>query len=127
MSAIQDSLQMISDLGAPVIAVTPQMDEYVMKTVRKTKASFTIIPDEGHRIMDKWKVTFTMDAKTQKRYMPYGIRVNVNAGNEDSTLPVPATYIVGTDGRITGSYFDPNYKERMPVKDMLTVLESIQK
>lgn len=126
MSAIQDSLHMITDLGASVIAITPQMSEFVEKTVRKTKASFTIIPDEGHRIMDDWKVTFRMDDKMYKRYKSYGIRVNENAGNEDRALPVPATYIVGKDGKVAGSYFDTDYKGRMPVKDMLKVLEGIK-
>jgi peroxiredoxin len=122
MSAIQDSLQMLTDAGAIVIAVTPEQSEYIEKTERKSGAAFSILFDENHQIMDDWAVTFTMDEKTRKRYKGFGINVNKASGNEDFALPVPATYIVAKGGKIVGRHFDEAYKYRMPVKDMLEVL-----
>lgn len=124
MSAIQDSLSLLTDAGATIVAITPEKSQYIEKTKRKSGAEFSILFDENHRIMDDWKVTFTMDEKTRKRYKGYGINVNKASGNEDFALPVPATYIVGPDGRIEGFHFDEQYKYRMPVKDMLEILKS---
>lgn len=124
MSAIQDSLNLLTDAGATVVAITPEQSQYIDKTQLRSGAEFSIVFDQNHRIMDDWKVTFTMDEKTRKRYKGYGINVNKASGNEDFALPVPATYIVGSDGKIDGFHFDEQYKYRMPVKDMLEVLRS---
>ncbi len=43
-------------------------------------------------------------------------------GNEDGVLPVPATYIIGTNGTIKALDLNPDYKERMSVKAILEAL-----
>ena len=53
---------------------------------------------------------------------PAGIDLQATYGNTDGVLPVPATFIIGTDGRIKALHFDPNYRERMPIKEILEAL-----
>ena len=38
------------------------------------------------------------------------------------TLPVPATFVVGRDGRVKARYIDPDYRRRMNVEDILAAL-----
>ena len=40
LSRLQDSLQLIKDKGATLLAVSPELPENVSKTVEKTKAEF---------------------------------------------------------------------------------------
>src|SRR4029077_2245810 len=47
LAHLQDSLQMITDKGATVIAVTPEKPENIQKTVEKTKAGYSILCDVG--------------------------------------------------------------------------------
>jgi len=122
MSQIQDSLQMILDAGASVIAVTPEKGEKIEKTVSKTDASFSIVYDENHRIMDKYNVTFKLSGWKRFIYGFAGININKASGNKDSALPVPATYIVAKDGTIYASHFNEDYTERMQVIEMLEIL-----
>ena len=123
MSQIQDSLQMILDAGASVIAITPEMGEKIEKTTEKSDANFSIIYDENHRIMDKYRITFKLSG--WKRFI-YGININKASGNKDSALPVPATYIIAQDGTVFSSHFNEDYSERMTVKDMLTALQDLE-
>lgn len=122
MSNIQDSLQMVLDAGASIIAITPEKEEKIEKTVAKTGATFSIIYDENHRIMDDYKVTFKLSGWKRFIYGLGGININKASGNRDSALPVPATYIIATDGTIYASHFNEDYTERMLVKDILVVL-----
>ncbi|WP_430813253.1 peroxiredoxin-like family protein [Carboxylicivirga sp. RSCT41] len=122
MSALQDSLQMITDKGARVIAITPEKNEEIEKTIDKSNASFSVIYDEGHQIMDAYDVTFTMSKTKFTAYKTYGIDINKASGNTDRALPVPATYIIGKDGYVSNRHFDKNYKTRMSVKDILRSL-----
>jgi peroxiredoxin len=125
MSNIQDSLQMILDAGASVIAITPEKGEKIEKTMEKSGASFSIVYDENHRIMDKYHVTFKLSGWKRFIYGIAGININKASGNKDSALPVPATYIITQKGTVYSSHFNENYSDRMPVKDMLEVLQEL--
>ena len=125
MSQIQDSLSMILDAGASVIAITPEKGEKIEKTVSKTGASFSIVYDENHRIMDKYNVTFKLSGWKRFIYGFAGININKASGNKHSALPVPATYIIAQDGTIFASHFNEDYSERMQVIEMLEVLGNL--
>ena len=126
MSNIQDSLQLILDAGASIVAITPEKNERIRKTTAKTGATFSIIYDENHRIMDNYRVTFRLSGWKRFVYRLGGININKASGNTDSALPVPATYIIATDGTIFGSHFNEDYSERMTVKEMLDILSRLR-
>ena len=126
MQAFQDSMQMIQALGATVIAITPEQDAKIDKTVEKSGAQFSIIYDENHEIMDAYKVTYKFKGFKKGMYRMVGINIDKAAGNDDSVLPVPATYIIDSNGLIVGLQFDENYRYRMTVKDILKVLEGLR-
>ena len=119
ISKFQDSLEYVLDKGASVIAVSPQIPEYNNKIVKKTGATFSIIHDRGYQIMDAYYVSFPMNEKTIKRYSTFGKRVDRANGNEDYILPVPATFIIGEDRKIRYIQYDPNYKNRSSVAEVL--------
>lgn len=125
MSNLQDSLALISKLGASVVAITPEKEEEIHKTITKTDASFSIIYDKNHLLMDAYDVTYVLESTKRRLYMLGGINIDVASGNEDHVLPVPATFIIGTDGKIVARHFDKEYKNRMSVKEMLDVLSGM--
>lgn len=127
MSQIQDSLSMILDAGASVIAITPEKGEKIEKTVKKSGASFSIVYDENHRIMDKYQVTFKLSGWKRFIYAFGGININKASGNKDNALPVPAIYIIAPDGTIYSSHFNEDYTERMQVIEMLEILAEMPK
>lgn len=122
MQHIQDSLQLLSGKGAYVIGVTPETEENIAKTVTKTKASYSIVQDKGYSIMKSYRVNFTMDEGTVTKYKGYGLDMTKANGNPDNVLPVPATYVIGNNGKITFAHFDKDYSKRASVRDILAVL-----
>ena len=119
---LQDSLQLLTAKGAYVIAVTPETAEGISKTIQKTHASFSIIPDKGYQIMKDYKVNYVLDDATVSKYKTYGLDLNKSNGNADHVLPVPATYIINQSGKITFVHFNKDYTKRASVRDMLQVL-----
>ncbi len=122
LSALQDSLAMITDKGAQLIAVSPEKSENIKKTIEKTKANYSIVSDERLKIMSAYKVVFELDEASIKKFKGYGIDLGEANGTNGNNLPVPAVYIIGKDGKIIYSYFDENYAKRMSVKEILTKL-----
>ena len=121
LSRLQDSLQLIKDKGASLVAITPESQEGIIKTAEKTKAQFPIIYDEDMKIMKAYDVAYKVDEKTVARYKNFDIDLaaNNNQKPEDGFLPVPAVYIVDKEGSITYRYFEPDYKKRPSVKEIL--------
>lgn len=122
MSHLQDSLQLLLDRNATVIAVSPELPESSEDIVRKSGATFSVVHDAGYTIMCAYGTAYYMDAKKKKRLRLVGINVDEANGNADGVLPVPATFIIGTDGRIAAMHFEQDHKERMSVKAILAAL-----
>ena len=119
LSGLNDSLSLIAAKGATLVAISPETKENVNKTIEKTKATFPIISDSATAIMKMYKVDFALDETAQIKYKKYGIDLSEANGNNGANLPVPATYIVGKNGIIKYVFFNPDYKTRCSVQDLL--------
>jgi len=123
LTRFQDSLQLITEKGASVLAVTPEASEGVNKTIEKTKAVFPIIHDEEMKISKQYKVAYEVDERTAGRYKSFGTDLlAINEQKLKAWLPVPAVYIVNKEGSVTYRYFNEDYKKRPFVKDILAEL-----
>ena len=116
---LNDSLSLISAKGATVLTITPETPDNIKKTVEKTKATYSIIEDKHLAIMKNYKVSFAVDEKTIEKYKGYCIDFEKANGENGANLPVPATYIIGKDGRIKYVYFNTDYRKRASVKEIL--------
>lgn len=119
LSRLQDSLQLILDKGAVVVAVSPEKQENIGKTVEQTKASFPVIHDEGLKIMKAYDVAFEVPENIVTRYRNANIDLEKNNGSNGKWLPVPAVFIIDKDGRVLYRFFDADYKKRPSVKELL--------
>lgn len=120
LSHLQDSLQMIYEKEASVIAISPEQSEFLKRTAEKTHASFSLLYDEGYKISDMFDVTFKPATMTTIMYNTL-LGANLKKANTDDSqrLPIPATFIIGTDGKIVWRHFDPDYKKRSTVADII--------
>ncbi len=122
MSQMNDSLSTITGKGATVVAISPEIQENVVKTIEKTKASFPVISDVKMQIMKDYKVNFAVPQATIDRYKNFGIDFNVANGENGANLPVPATYVIGKDGKIKYVFFNPDYRKRASIKEIVDYL-----
>jgi peroxiredoxin len=44
-------------------------------------------------------------------------------GNDSWMLPIPATFIVGKDGRVKARFVDPDYRKRMTIEELIAALK----
>lgn len=123
IAELQDSLHLITEKGAAVLAISPETNESMNNIISKSKAKFTFISDTSYAIMNAYKVSFKVDEKILTRYKLAGIDIEKSNGNNDHILPVPATYIIGTDKLIKFAYFNTDYKKRVNIKQLLTALD----
>ena len=120
LKKLEDSLQLIKNKGAQLIAVTPEKPENIAKTVEKTKAEYLIVYDGDMKIMKAYDVAYSVDEKTIARYKRADIDLGENNGQKNGVyLPVPAVYIISKSGTVVYRFFDADYKKRPTVKEIL--------
>ena len=119
LKTYQDSLSQLLTKGVQVIAITPQGKEGVDSMVAKTSAVFPILSDEGGKVMEAYQVAYKVDDRTVNRYKMAGIDLLKTNNQKQASLPVPAVYIINTEGTITYRYFDENYRKRVSVKELV--------
>jgi len=124
LKRLQDSLQYITAKGAQVIAITPEAQEGINKTIEKSGAVFPILYDADMKTAKAYQVSFQVDDKTVERYKGFGTDLlSINQQKQKAFLPVPAIYIINKEGSITYRFFDADYRKRLAVKDILEQLK----
>lgn len=124
LNNLSDSLSFITDKDAEVLVIGPETFENAEKMEEKTKAKFQMIPDTNLKILTDYDVLFNVTSKYQgkiKTFLMADIAKNNN--QEEAILPVPATYIIGKDGKIKYRHFNYDYAVRASVKEILENLK----
>ena len=122
LKTLQENLVELTNKGYYVIVVSPEKPEKTEETTKKVKATFSIIHDIDNTIMKSYKVAFEVNKETVQSY--YGFTKNkIEEYNQQdtNTLPVPATYIIGENGKIAFVHYDPDYTNRKDLKEILSM------
>ncbi|MBN2775863.1 MAG: AhpC/TSA family protein [Prolixibacteraceae bacterium] len=123
LGQIQDSLSLITEKGATVVAISPEKPEYLEKMEEKSGVKFSLLYDEDYKISDAYDVTFLPDTKQIVLYNTMlNAKLKESHSDDSQRLPIPATYIINTEGKVVWRQFDPDYKNRSTVKDILNNL-----
>ena len=119
LKGLQDSLQLIKDKGATLVAITPESSVGIDTTIIRTGATFPLLTDVDGKMAAAYAVSFKVDDRTVNRYKMAGIDLLKTNVQKEATLPVPAVYIINKEGSVTYRYFDDNYRKRVSVKEIL--------
>ena len=120
LSKIQKNLKKLESKNIIALAITPEKQENIDKTMVKTNITIPLIFDQNYRIMKDYKVDFKPNIILRFVYN-FILRANLKEAQSDDseTLPVPATYLIGTDRKIKFAHFNTNYMNRASIDDVL--------
>jgi peroxiredoxin len=119
LKKLQDSL---ATSGGRVIAVTPETQAFALKIVERSGVTYPIVSDTDGHLLAAYKVGFAVDEATLTKYKSFGLDLKANNGGR-AELPVPATYVVGSNGKITFVHFNADYKERADMNSLHSSVE----
>jgi peroxiredoxin len=120
LKALEKELNKVQNSGAQVIAVSPEKSEFLKRTAEKTKASFRLLHDEGYHISDIFDVT-NHPGKMERFMVNTMLGAQLKTANTDDSqrLPIPATFILNQEGKIVWRHFNPDYKKRSSILDII--------
>jgi peroxiredoxin len=126
LQAIEAAADAVRGLGASLVAISPQTTPNSRRSRRENNLSFPILADAGGELANAFGLRFRLPDDLIQLYNGFGVDLpNIN-GEASWTLPMPARYVIGTDGVIAYSEVNPDYTRRPDPEELLPVLRRLR-
>jgi len=116
----------MKELGATLVAISPQLPQYGRLAKRRTKAEFDILSDVHLKVAEQFGLVFTLADFLQPIYKQLGATLDVFNGEAAYRLPMPARYVLDRGGIIVSADVSPDYTVRPEPEETLRVLEHLK-
>jgi peroxiredoxin len=114
----------INKLGAQMIAIVPERGQFAAKMKNESNVEFPFLLDIDNGYALSLNLAIWVGAEMEKFMTSVGSVLPEFQGNDSWMLPIPATFVIGQDGRIKARFVDPDYRRRMTVEELLQSLET---
>ena len=99
--------------GYQLLALSPDSPEKIRRN-QKQNDRLTLLSDSKMNAAKAFGLAYKVDEETVYKFKKeHKIDLEADSGETHHLLPVPASFIIGSDGRIVFAYSNPNYKTRM--------------
>ncbi|MGE0702133.1 MAG: peroxiredoxin-like family protein [Hyphomicrobiaceae bacterium] len=126
LRAYQKMLPEIQALGARLVAVTPETPDNALSTAEKNDLAFAVLSDDAGRLADALGIRFELSDAVKAYFVKAGHDLPARNGNDRWSLPMPATYVVGTGGLIALAFVDPDYRRRLEPAAAIAALRKLR-
>jgi peroxiredoxin len=122
LRAYQGVLGGIHDLGAELVAISPQTPDYALSDVEKKQLTFPVLTDKGNRVAREFKLVFTLSDELRKLQTHFGSVLPKFNGDDSWELPMPGTFVLDRHGVVRLAAVDPNWMVRVEPAAILEAL-----
>ncbi|WP_426415651.1 peroxiredoxin-like family protein [Aestuariirhabdus sp. LZHN29] len=122
LAALQAALPALKAKGAQLVAISPQTPDSSLSTAEKNALEFEVLSDAGNRVADQFGLVFELPDSIRGIYDKFGIDVVGHNGENSFKLPVPASYVINTEGQIVYAFINADYTKRVEPADLAGAL-----
>ncbi|HET9574726.1 MAG TPA: peroxiredoxin-like family protein [Methyloceanibacter sp.] len=122
--ALAEAQEQIAAQGGQVAAIMPDRQHFTAELKAQSEAPFPILTDIDNGYALSLNLAFWVGEEMQKLMCQAGWDVAPSQGSDTWLLPIPATFVVGTDGEVKARFVDPDYRKRMTIEDLLAALKA---
>ena len=123
--ALQETLEQFEELGATLVAITPQIPKLSLLMVEKHDLGFDILSDTDSAITASLGLNFDIPDDLREIYQSFGIDLPACSGEEKWILPMPARIVVDSSGIVRATDIDADYTVRPEATKTLEDLRAI--
>ena len=86
---------------------------------------FQLLSDSSMTAAVQFGLAWQMPQSLVEKYTTYGIDLVAASGQAHHVLPVPAVFVVGTDGVVRFQYVNPDHRVRLDAEVLLTAARAL--
>jgi peroxiredoxin len=121
IAAAQDD---IIALGGQLVAILPELPEFSGKLKAAAKATFPFLTDAANGYALSLNLAIWVGLEMEQMFADAGINLPAYHGNSAWFLPIPATFVLSSDGIIVARHVDPDHRRRMEIGDILEAVKA---
>ena len=126
LQALQAELAEIQARGANLVAVSPQTAPNSRKSQRDNKLGFPILSDPKADVANAFGIRFALPDYLVDVYKSFKNDLPLINADPSWVLPIPARYVIGSDGIIAYAEINPDYTQRPDPSELLPVLDRLR-
>jgi peroxiredoxin len=110
--------------GARMVAIIPDREQFAAEMKRDAQATFPVLSDMDNGYAMSLNLAIWVGSEMEDYIRARGHELPRFQGNDSWMLPIPATFVIGRDGRIVARFVDPDYRNRAEIQDLIEAVKS---
>lgn len=125
LEAWRDLYPALRERGALVIGISPQTQRQSDFTATQHGIPFPLLTDAGCAVAEKFRLVWTAPPYLQKYYRGILLNIPFINGEESWKLPIPATCVIGPEGKILYAQAYADFRVRPEPEEVLASLPAL--
>ena len=113
LSELRLAEKQLKEMGFNIWFISMDKPAMLLDSLDDPDIAYTIYSDSSLDASRAFGIAFRVSDELHERYLGFDIDIEKASGETHHVLPVPATYIIGSDGIINFAYVNPDYKVRL--------------
>ncbi len=123
LRALAERHEEIRARGAQTIAIVPETGAFSRKLTEENRLPFPVLTDLDLGYSLSLGIVFWAGPAVNELYKEMGIDLAHFQNSESWMLPIPATFVVGSDGVIKARFVEPDFRKRMDPAEIIAALD----
>jgi peroxiredoxin len=103
----------VKEMGYDIWFISVDQPSVLEASLKEPDLEYRVLSDSDLVATRAFGIAFRLPDDLVDKYLEYDIDIEGASGRDHHVLPVPSTFIIGTDGVIKFAYSNPNYKVRL--------------
>jgi peroxiredoxin len=127
LRAYQKVLPEILQMGASLLAISPQNPDKSQATLLKNFLQYEVLSDLGNAVARQFGLVYQVPEWVRPSYLSFGTNLPEFNGDNSWELPIPGTFVIGKERRILLAYADSDPRNRLEPAAILEALGKVAK
>jgi len=128
LEAWSDLYQQLRESETLLVAIGPQSERQSDFMAGQHKLPFPLLSDYDNEVADKFGLVHTIPQYLRDYYLSIMVNIPFVNGEESWRLPIPATYVIGKDGKVLFAEAHADFRVRTePTEALDALFRSLEK
>jgi peroxiredoxin len=125
LEALEGINSEVRALGAQIVVLTPELERYTRALHKKLNLTFDVLTDLHLKTAEQFRLVFTLPDYLRDLYKSFGNALDRFHDEQEFRLPMPARYVVDTQGIIHAADVNADYTIRLEPSETLRQLRML--
>jgi peroxiredoxin len=124
LSTIADHHDEIAAHGGQLVTILPDRQQFARQLPEGVLRSFIVLSDVDNAYALWLGLALWLGERVTQLMQGRGYRLSEYQGNDGWFVPLPATFVVGANGRVLARHVDAEFRQRMEIDEILEALKA---